>query len=196
MADARTDPEISPSSIFLALFHSFVFRLPSFQQLDRELSHTYLQNWIGAERPFHDDTRYSLCGFDLKPLENMLVDINRRLKRSKVFDQGRVQRRLVAALDGIEILSSFSRRCENCLERCVTLKENGQKVEQIQYYHRAVGCQMIHSPSKHFSPSNGYNRENVRRPQRCDCYGACRIFMEAVFSTSCCWMRFTLKRRC
>jgi len=30
MADARTDPEISPSSIFLAVFHSFVFRLPSF----------------------------------------------------------------------------------------------------------------------------------------------------------------------
>ena len=50
MADARTDPEISPSSIFLAVFHSFVFRLPSFQQLDSELSHSHLQSWIGAER--------------------------------------------------------------------------------------------------------------------------------------------------
>src|SRR5215831_4646478 len=151
MADARTDPEISPASVFLALFHSFVFRLPSFQQLDRELSHTYLQNWIDAERPFRDDTlRYSLCSFDQKPLENMLVDINRRLKRSKAFDQGRVQGRLVAALDGIEVLSSFSRRCEYCLERRVSLKENGHKVEQIQYYHRAVGCQMIHGPVKAF----------------------------------------------
>lgn len=151
MADARTDPEISPTSVFLALFHSFVFRLPSFQQLDRELSHTYLQNWIDAERPFRDDTlRYSLCSFDLKPLENMLVDVNRRLKRSKVFDQERVQGRLVAALDGIEVLSSFSRRCDLCLERRVTLKENGCKVEQTQYYHRAVGCQMIHSPVKAF----------------------------------------------
>jgi len=151
MADARIDPEISPTSVFLALFHSFVFRLPSFQQLDRELSHTYLQNWIDAELPFRDDTlRYSLCSFDLKPLEDMLVDINRRLKRSKAFDQGRVQGHLVAALDGIEVLSSFSRRCEHCLERRVTLKENGCKVEQIQYYHRAVGCQMIHSPVKAF----------------------------------------------
>ena len=128
MADARIDPEISPTSVFLALFHSFVFRLPSFQQLDRELSHTYLQNWIDAERPFRDDTlRYSLCSFDLKPLEDMLIDINRRLKRSKAFDQGRVQGHLVAALDGIEVLSSFSRRCEHCLERRVTLKENGCK---------------------------------------------------------------------
>jgi hypothetical protein len=122
MADARTDPEISPSSIFLAVFHSFVFRLPSFQQLDSELSHSHLQRWIGAERAFGDDTlRYSLCGFDLDPLEAMLVDVNRRLKRGKAFDEGRVQGRLVAALDGIEVLSSFSRRCDSCLERRVTL---------------------------------------------------------------------------
>lgn len=152
MMDARTDPAICPASVFLALFHSFVFRLPSFQQLDIELSHTYLQNWIGAERAFRDDTlRYSLCGFDLQPLEAMLVDVNRRLKRSKAFDQGRVQGRLVAALDGIEVLSSFSRRCESCLERRVTLKDQaGRKIEQTQYYHRAVGCQMVHSPVKAF----------------------------------------------
>ena len=129
MADARTEPEISASSIFLAVFHSFVFRLPSFQQLDNELAHSYLQNWIGAERAFSDDTlRYSLCGFDLNPLEAMLVDVNRRLKRDKAFDEGRVQGRLVAALDGIEVLSSFSRRCDRCLERRVTLKDRADAV--------------------------------------------------------------------
>src|ERR1700752_1906826 len=152
MSDARTDPEIAPSSVFLAVFHSFVFRLPSFQQLDSELAHSHLQHWIGAERAFRDDTlRYSLCGFDLEPLEAMLVDVNRRLKRGKAFDEGRVQGRLVAALDGIEVLSSFSRHCENCLERPVMIKDQaGRKVQQIQYYHRAVGCQMVHSPSKPF----------------------------------------------
>lgn len=136
MSDARTDPEISAPSVFLALFHAFVFRLPSFQQLDSELNHSYLQNWIGAERAFRDDTlRYSLCSFDLDPLETMLVDINRRLKRSKAFDEGRVQGRLVAALDGIEILSSFSRHCDQCLERRVSMKDQaGRKIEQTQYY--------------------------------------------------------------
>ena len=78
MADARSDPEISPAGIFLALFHAFVFRLPSFQQLESDSAHSYLQHWIGAERPFCDNTlRYSLCGFDLDPLEAMLVDVNR-----------------------------------------------------------------------------------------------------------------------
>src|SRR5436309_14597244 len=62
-------------------------------------------------------------GFDLDPLEAMLVDVNRRLKRGKAFDEGRVQGRLVAALDGIEVLSSFSRRCDSFLERRVTVKD-------------------------------------------------------------------------
>ena len=152
MTDARLEPEISPGSVFLALFHAFVFRLPSFQQLDSELSHSYLQRWIGAERAFRDDTlRYSLCGFDLQPLEAMLVEVNRRLKRGKAFDEGRAQGRLVAALDGIEVLSSFSRHCESCLERRVTRKDPaGRKIEEIQYYHRAVGCQMVHSAIKPF----------------------------------------------
>ncbi len=96
----------------------------------------------GAERAFRDDTlRY---GFDLEPLEAMLVDVNRRLKRGKAFDDGRVQGRLVAALDGIEVLASFSRRCEHCLERRIAMKDPaGRKIEQTQYYHRAVACQMV-----------------------------------------------------
>jgi len=145
MRDARHNPEISPSSVFLALFHSFVFRNPSFQSLERDLKDTYLVDWIGAERPFGDDTlRYSLCGFDTGPLEDMLVDVNQRLKRSKAFDDGRVQGRLVVAIDGIEVLSSFSRRCEFCSERTVKHKENGYSVKHTQYFHRGVGCQMVH----------------------------------------------------
>lgn len=152
LTDARTDPDISPQSVFLTLFHGFAFRLPSFQQLEADLAHSYFQKWIGAERAFRDDTlRYSLCGFDLEALQTMLVDINRRLKRGKAFDEGRVQGHSVAALDGIEVLSSFSRRCDHCLQRRVLGKDPaGRKVEQTQYYHRAVGCQMIHSPVKPF----------------------------------------------
>jgi hypothetical protein len=126
--------------------------LTSFQQLDTELSHSYLQNWIGVERPFHDDVRRcSLCSFKLEPLEQPLVDIARRLKRRKALDAGRVQGHLVAALDGIEPLSSFSRHCESCLERRVTLQdETSQRFERLQYYHRAVGCQIINSAVKPF----------------------------------------------
>lgn len=151
LTDARLDPEISPSAVFLAAFHGFVFRLPSFQQLEAELTQPALQRWIGADRAFSDDVlRYCLSGFHLEGLERILTDANRTLKRNKVFDADRVQGRIVAALDGIEVLASYSRHCDCCLERRVAVRKAGVKTEQVQYYHRAVGCQIVNGPVKTF----------------------------------------------
>jgi hypothetical protein len=52
LTDSRRDPEISPAAVFLAAFHGFAFRLPSFQQLEAELAQPALQQWIGADRAF------------------------------------------------------------------------------------------------------------------------------------------------
>lgn len=151
LQDSRQAPEISPQSVFLAAFYGFVFRLPSFQQLESDLAQPSLQHWIGSDRGFGDDVlRYSLCGFEVTGLEEMLVQSNRTLKRGKVFDAGRVQGRIIAALDGIEVLSSYSRCCDSCLERRVSSRQAGVKIERVQYYHRAVGCQIISSPVKSF----------------------------------------------
>lgn len=151
LTDARVAPQISPTSVFLAAFHGFVFRLPSFQQLEAELAQPALQRWIGADRAFRDDVlRYSLSGFSLDGLQSMLVSVNRTLKRNKAFDAGRVRGRIVAALDGIEVLSSYSRCCDACLQRRVTVRKNGIKTEQVQYFHRAVGCQIVSGPVKAF----------------------------------------------
>jgi hypothetical protein len=151
LTDARVAPEISPTSVFLAAFHGFVFRLPSFQQLEAELAQPALQRWIGADRAFRDDVlRYSLSGFSLDGLQSMLVGVNRTLKRNKAFDAGRVRGRIVLALDGIEVLSSYSRCCDACLQRRVTVRKNGIKTEQVQYFHRAVGCQIVSGPVKAF----------------------------------------------
>ena len=148
--DARHHPLFSAQSVFLAVFYAFVFRLPSFQQLEAELAQPALQHWLGLEQAFSDDVlRYSLCGFDLDGLQQMLVQVNRRLKRNKAFDAGRRRGWIVAALDGIEVLSSYSRCCESCLQRRVTsLDDDGQPVEHTQYYHRAVGCQIVSAPVK------------------------------------------------
>jgi hypothetical protein len=150
LTDSRHQPEISPAAVFRAVFHGMVFRLTSFQQLQSDLAQPAFQRWIGVERAFGDDVlRYSLCGFDLAALETMLVQVNRTLKRNKGFDPGRVQGRIVAALDGIEVLSSYSRCCEACLERRISYVEaDGTPGERIQYYHRAVGCQIVSAPVK------------------------------------------------
>jgi hypothetical protein len=38
LRDGRQDPDISPQTVFLALFHGFVFRLSSFLQLPADLA--------------------------------------------------------------------------------------------------------------------------------------------------------------
>ena len=72
--DARQDPEIPPATVFQALFYAFVFRLCSFKELEADLAQPQLQHRIDAPRAFRDDTlRYSVSGFALEPLENMLL---------------------------------------------------------------------------------------------------------------------------
>lgn len=152
LRDAREDPHIPPAAVFRAAFYGFVFRLSSFKELEADLAQTQLQQQIGAPRGFRDDTlRYSLASFATVPLEQMLVSVNRQLKRNKALDPGRVQGHLVAALDGIEVLSSFSRCCSDCSQRRITVTgADGQPLERIQYFHRAVGCQIVSSPVKAF----------------------------------------------
>lgn len=150
LTGARLDPDISPQVVFRALLYGFVFRTPSRKQLEADVDDPYFQRWIGAPRAFQDDVfRCRLCRFALDPREQMLVGINGQLKRNKVFDRGRCQGHIAAALDGIEILSSSSRCCDGCLERRLQSKDSdGNAVEQIQYYHRAVGCQIVSGPVK------------------------------------------------
>jgi hypothetical protein len=96
--------------------------------------------------------RYSLCSFNLETLEQTLVDTAPRLKRRKALDAGHVQGRRVAALDGIEAVSSINRHSESCLQRRVTLKNaaSGQSCERLQYYHRAVGLSDDPQPGEAF----------------------------------------------
>jgi ABC-type microcin C transport system permease subunit YejE len=84
-------PKFSPQAVFLALFYGFVFRLSSFQQLEPDLAEPSRQRWLGVQEAFGDDVlHYSLCGFHVSSLEGMQVEVNRRLKRNKVLDPGRL----------------------------------------------------------------------------------------------------------
>jgi hypothetical protein len=127
------------------------------------LTQPALQQWIGAGRAFRDDVlRYSLSGCHLEGLERMLVQVNRTLKRNKALDTGRVQGRIVAALDGIEALSSYSFVATSCLQRRVSVRHAGVKTEQVQYYHRAVGCRLSAAPRSLSWPSNGFSPERAK----------------------------------
>ena len=150
LTDGRAAPTVPPAAVFQAVFYGLVFRRGSFHQLEADLADPFLQHWVGVAAPFREGTlRYSYSSFPLGPLEAMLVGIHQRLKRNKVFRTGQVAGRIVAALDGVEVLASYSRCCEGCLARTVREKTpRGELVERRQYYHRAVGCQIVSSPVK------------------------------------------------
>jgi len=52
----------------------------------------------------------------------------------------------VAAVDGIEICSSFVRCCDACMEREIQHKVNGEMRTDIQYYHRIVVVALVSTP--------------------------------------------------
>ncbi|HTU01574.1 MAG TPA: transposase [Candidatus Sulfotelmatobacter sp.] len=138
--DTRRAPRIPTAVVWRALFALFLFRLPSFHQLEAELQQPAFCAAVGAAGPFSEDTlRY--VGSRLVPatLEALLVRTTQRLKRNKAFVEGQVAGRLVAALDGIEFIASRSRCCPRCLRRTVTVQ--GQVL--TEYYHRAVLCQLV-----------------------------------------------------
>jgi hypothetical protein len=53
---------------------------------------------------------------------------------------------VVAAVDGIEICSSYARCCDTCLERKVERKVDGEIRECLQYYHRISAVTLVSTP--------------------------------------------------
>jgi hypothetical protein len=87
LRDGRQDPEISPQTVFLALFHGFVFRLSSFLQLEADLAQPHLQHCTEAPRAFGDDVlRYSLASFALRhPVAGDLVITLKQENRTAAY---------------------------------------------------------------------------------------------------------------
>jgi len=89
----------------------------------------------------------------------------------------------VAALDGIEAPSSYSLCCDSCLQRRVSVRQAGVKTEQVQYYHRAVGCQIISSPSKPFLALEWLQPREGEDTAACACSASSPISTAAGFLT-------------
>jgi len=72
-------------------------------------------------------------------------DLARQLKRNGIFRSDWSRGLVVAAIDGMEICSSFSRSCDHCMERKVTHMVDGELREELQYYHRICAVTVVSS---------------------------------------------------
>ena len=144
LPEGRPFPQHSWEKVFNAIFFGAAMQLPSLLQIEAACRDGSLTQRIG---PISDDTlRYALQRQSPEPVFNLTCDIARRLKRNGVMRSDWSRGLAVAAVDGIEICSSFSRCCDACMQRRIEHKVRGQTRTDIQYYHRVVAVVLVSSP--------------------------------------------------
>ena len=136
LREGRQFPQHPWKKVFDAVFLGAAMQIPSLLQIEAECRDGALAKRIG---PISDDTiGYALERQSPEPVFALSCEIARRLKRNGVLHSDWSRGLVVAAVDGIEICSSFARCCDACMEREIQHKVNGEMRTDIQYYHRIV----------------------------------------------------------
>jgi hypothetical protein len=144
LPEGREFPRHSWKKVFDAVFLGAAMQIPSLLQIEAECHHGSLAKRIG---PISDDTiGYALQRQSPEPVFSLSCEIAGRLKRNGVLRSDWSRGLVVAAVDGIEICSSFARCCDACMEREIQHKVNGEMRTDIQYYHRIVAVVLVSTP--------------------------------------------------
>jgi hypothetical protein len=144
LPEGRQFPQHPWKKVFDAVFLGAAMQIPSLLQIEAECHHGSLAKRIG---PISDDTiGYALQRQSPEPVFALSCEIAHRLKRNGVLRSDWSRGLVVAAVDGIEICSSFARCCDACMEREVQHKVNGEMRTDIQYYHRIVVVALVSTP--------------------------------------------------
>jgi hypothetical protein len=144
LPEGREFPQHSWKKVFDTVFLGAAMQIPSLLQIEAECRDGALAKRIG---PISDDTLgYALERQSPEPVFTLSCEIARRLKRNGVLRSEWSRGLVVAAVDGIEICSSFVRCCDACMEREIQHKVNGELRTDIQYYHRIVVVALVSTP--------------------------------------------------
>jgi Transposase DDE domain len=144
LPEGREFPQHPWKKVFDAVFLGAAMQIPSLLQIEAECREGALAGRIG---PISDDTiGYALQRQSPEPVFALSCEIARRLKRNGVLRSDWSRGLVVAAVDGIEICSSFVRCCDACMEREIEHKVNGEMRTDIQYYHRIVVVAVVSTP--------------------------------------------------
>lgn len=144
LPEGRQWPQHPWKKVFDAVFLGAAMQIPSLLQIEAECRDGVLAQRIG---PISADTLgYALQRQSPEPVFRLNCEIVRRLKRNGVLRSTWSRGLVVAAVDGIEICSSFARCCDACMEREVQHKVDGVIRTDIQYYHKIVAVIVVSAP--------------------------------------------------
>ena len=144
LPEGRQYPVHPFKKVFDAVFLCAAMQIPSLLQIEAECADGALAKRIG---PISDDTiGYALQRQSPEDIFALNCAIARRLKRNGVLSSDWSRGLVVAAVDGIEICSSFVRCCDDCMAREIKHKVNGELRTDTQYYHRIVAVVLVSPP--------------------------------------------------
>lgn len=143
LPDGRKFPRHQEKKVFDAVFLGAACQFPALHRIETECHQGALFHRIG---PVSEDAiGYTLERCDPQALFSLGCAVARQLKRNGVLRSDWSRGLVVAAIDGIEICSSFARSCEHCMERQVSHVVAGELREQTQYYHRVCVVAIVSS---------------------------------------------------
>lgn len=144
LPEGRMYPLHPWKKVFDAMFLGSACQFATVHRIEFESKTGMLSKRIG---PLSEDTMgYAMQRQDIEPLFALGCTIAKRLKRNGVLGSTWARGRVVAAIDGIEICSSYSRCCDTCLERKIERKVDGKICECLQYYHRISAVTLVSTP--------------------------------------------------
>ena len=144
MPEGRTYPLHPWEKVFDAVFLGSACQFATLHRIEFESRDGALSKRIG---PISEDMLgYAMQRQDIDSLFALGCTIAQRLKRNGVLGSEWAMGRMAAAVDGIEICSSYARCCDACLERKVERKVDGELRECLQYYHRVSAVTLVSTP--------------------------------------------------
>jgi hypothetical protein len=144
LPEGRQYPQHPWKQVFDALFLGAACQFASLHAIEAECRFGTFRKRIGSIS--EDTLRYALQRQNPDHILQLGCEVSRRLKRNAVLHSDWARGRVVAAVDGIEICSSFARCCDTCMERRVQRRVQGELQESIQYYHRIVAVTVVSTP--------------------------------------------------
>src|SRR5258708_25854596 len=143
LPDGRQSPRHHGKKIFDAVFLGAACQFPAVHRIETECQRGALAKRIG---PLSEDAiGYALERQDPGAIFALGCEIARQLKRNGIFGSDWSRGLVVAAVDGMEICSSFARSCDHCMERHVKHTVDGELREELQYYHRICAVTIVSS---------------------------------------------------
>jgi hypothetical protein len=141
--DSRQSPRHHGKKIFDAVFLGAACQFPAVHRIETECKSGALFKRIGSLS--EDAIGYALERQDPGAIFALGCDLAGQLKRNGIFRSDWSRGLVVAAIDGIEICSSFARSWDHCMERKVKHMVDGELREQLQHYHRLCAVTVVSS---------------------------------------------------